>query len=82
MGQIDSTPENLVSAMVSNGHIKFLLLHENKNEEAIKQFFQEVFEIYLKKLLNPFYKPNSFIKCLNFDAKVKQLSKKYLNTSI
>lgn len=27
---------------------KFLLLHENKNDEGIKSFFMEVWEMYVK----------------------------------
>eukprot|EP01091_Cochliopodium_minus_P005429 TRINITY_DN15357_c0_g1_i1.p1 TRINITY_DN15357_c0_g1~~TRINITY_DN15357_c0_g1_i1.p1 ORF type:complete len:145 (-),score=35.29 TRINITY_DN15357_c0_g1_i1:33-467(-) len=82
LGIIDPTPDNLVSAMVSYGHTKFLLLHETKNDEATKQFFNDTYELYLKRILNPFYKINTPIKCSNFDVRVKQLAKKHLNANI
>ena len=72
----------MVSAMLSYGHTKFILLHENKNDEATKQFFFEVYELYLKRILNPFYKINTPIKCNNFDLRVKQIAKKHLNAQI
>lgn len=29
-------------------HIKFLLLHDGRNEEAIKGFFRDVYDAYLR----------------------------------
>jgi trafficking protein particle complex subunit 2 len=37
-----------VSAYVTPGHIRFMLLHNNKNEESIRLFFAEAHELYLK----------------------------------
>ena len=37
-----------VSAYVTAAHIKFLLLHDGRNEEAIKGFFRDVYEAYLR----------------------------------
>jgi len=34
--------------------------------------------LYLKALLNPFYKPHSAITAKGFDAKVKALAVRYL----
>jgi hypothetical protein len=67
-----------ISAFVTPGNIKFLLLHETKNEESIRQFFNDVNDLYVKTLLNPFYKVNDSITSPVFDLKVKQLAKKYL----
>jgi Sedlin, N-terminal conserved region len=33
---------------VTAAHIKFLLLHDGRNEEAIKGFFRDVYEAYLR----------------------------------
>jgi trafficking protein particle complex subunit 2 len=30
------------------GNIKFMLLHSGRNEDSIKNFFQEVYELYVK----------------------------------
>jgi hypothetical protein len=58
--------------------IKFLLLHDTKNEENIKNFFTEAHEYYMKVLMNPFHKTDGRIASKTFDQKVKQLGKKYL----
>jgi len=58
--------------------IKFLLLHDSKNEEPIRQFFTEVHESYLKTLMNPFYDIDMRITSVVFDAKVRAAAKKYL----
>jgi len=75
---VDRFNEWYISAYVTASNIKFLLLHDAKNEENIKNFFTEVHEYYLKVLLNPFHKPDGKIMSKSFDAKVKQLGKKYL----
>lgn len=67
-----------ISAFVTPGNIKFLLLHETKNDESIRQFFNEVNDLYVKTALNPFYSVNDPITSAVFDLKVKQLGKKYL----
>lgn len=67
-----------VSAYVSPSNVRFLLLHELRNEESIKQFFFELNDLYVKTLLNPFYSVNQVIRSTAFDAKVKALVKKYL----
>jgi Sedlin, N-terminal conserved region len=37
-----------VTAYVTAAHMKFLLLHDGKNDDAVKLFFRDVYEIYLK----------------------------------
>eukprot|EP01099_Mayorella_cantabrigiensis_P003094 TRINITY_DN2415_c0_g2_i1.p1 TRINITY_DN2415_c0_g2~~TRINITY_DN2415_c0_g2_i1.p1 ORF type:complete len:147 (+),score=37.19 TRINITY_DN2415_c0_g2_i1:31-441(+) len=75
---VDKYNEPLISALVTAGHTKFLLLHDNKNEDGIKSFFYEVYELYVKILMNPFYNVTSPISSHTFDSKVKQLARKYL----
>ncbi|XP_020085193.1 transport protein particle 20 kDa subunit-like isoform X2 [Ananas comosus] len=55
-----------------------MLLHDSRNEDGIKSFFQDVHELYLKILLNPLYLPGSRITSSHFDTKVRALARKYL----
>ncbi|CAK7895620.1 trafficking protein particle complex subunit 20 [[Candida] anglica] len=51
----------------------------SKNDDnAIKQFFTEVNELYVKCLLNPLYSVNDAIKSPDFDLKIKLSARKYL----
>ena len=49
-----------------------------KNEDAVKQFFIEVHELYVKVLLNPFYNENQRIRSAAFDSKVKAVAYSHL----
>lgn len=37
-----------VSCFLTAGNIKFMLLHAGRSEEAIRNFFQDVYELYVK----------------------------------
>jgi len=58
--------------------IKFMLLHDARNDDGIRNFFQEVHELYLRVVLNPFYQVNSPITSPVFDSKVRAFAKKHL----
>ncbi|KAG5249795.1 trafficking protein particle complex [Salix suchowensis] len=87
---IDRFNDMVVSVYVTAGHIlficdficysnkKFMLLHDSRNDDGIKSFFQEVHELYIKILLNPLYLPGSRITSSHFDTKVRALARKYL----
>ena len=45
----------LVYAFVTAGGARFLLLHDVRNEENVKNFFHEVHELYLRVALDPFH---------------------------
>ncbi|GKT46717.1 putative trans-acting enoyl reductase [Colletotrichum spaethianum] len=47
-------------------------------EEAIKNFFQEVYENWLKAMMSPFYKVNMEIKSPVFRSRVAAAGRKYL----
>ncbi|XP_023643569.1 trafficking protein particle complex subunit 2-like isoform X1 [Capsella rubella] len=68
----------VVSVYVTAGHTRLMLLHDSRNEDGIKSFFQEVHELYIKILLNPLYLPGSRIASSHFDTKVRALARKYL----
>ncbi len=57
---------------------KFLLLHESRNEDGIKSFFNEVYDLFVKVVMNPFYESNQKISLQSFDERVKSAARKHL----
>jgi hypothetical protein len=55
-----------VHCFVTPNNSKFLLLHEFKSEDTIKQFFNDVYELYTRMQLSPFFDPNERITTLGF----------------
>ena len=51
-----------VSAHVTAAQVKFLLLHDGKGEDAVRAFFRDVHELYLRVMMNPFFSPNAHIR--------------------
>ncbi|KAI9723248.1 MAG: hypothetical protein M1812_001130 [Candelaria pacifica] len=47
-------------------------------EEAIRQFMVDVYEVWVKTLMNPFYMPNMEIRSSVFRGRVAAAGKKYL----
>ena len=39
-----------VSAFITASRVKFMLLHDAKNDDGIKNFFSELHELYIKAL--------------------------------
>lgn len=75
---IDRYGEWMVSAFVSTGGERFMLLHDAKNDDGIKQFFSECHDLFVKYTLNPFYAEEDSIESGPFEVKVRLLAKKYL----
>ncbi|VDD95670.1 unnamed protein product [Enterobius vermicularis] len=75
---IDKFNEWFVSAFVTASRIRFVMLHTQKNDEGIRQFFQEMYEMYIKHSMNPFYSIDSPIESTNFNEKAVFYGKKYL----
>ncbi|KAG2152960.1 Sedlin [Suillus clintonianus] len=75
---VDKFNEWTVSAFITPGNMKFILLHETKNDDGIRSFFHDVWELYLKTMLNPFHTAHSPIRSIVFDTRVRASAKKYL----
>ncbi|XP_021911004.1 trafficking protein particle complex subunit 2, partial [Carica papaya] len=75
---IDRFNEFVLVVFVFIIHTRLMLLHDSRNDDGIKSFFQEVHELYVKILLNPLYLPGSRITSSHFDTKVRALARKYL----
>lgn len=93
LGKVDSFYGLLVNAFITQGNIKFVLCYDGNgsggldsmgtgaskhDENAIKQFFAEVYDLYVKSLLNPFYAVNDPMVSPDFDFRVKLVARKYL----
>jgi len=77
---IDNYDNYSISGYVTPGNIKFMILYQNlRSDEAIRQFFGELNDLYVKTLLSPFYTINEAIRSKAFDQKVRMLSRKYFN---
>eukprot|EP00300_Choanocystis_sp_HF-7_P007303 c15212_g1_i1.p1 GENE.c15212_g1_i1~~c15212_g1_i1.p1 ORF type:complete len:174 (+),score=40.50 c15212_g1_i1:44-565(+) len=58
---------------------RFLMIHKARPDESLKHFFFEVYELFIKMIMNPFYPINSPITSPVFDSKVRNLARRYLN---
>lgn len=82
---VDKFNFQLVSAYVTQGGKTFLLLHNGKSEDAVRAFFTEVHELYVKFLMNPFYNYDAVNEVVDapiispyFDSQVRAFAKKLL----
>ena len=48
LGTVDKFNNLMVAAYATAAHVKFLLLHDGRNEETIRLFFRDVYEIYVR----------------------------------
>ena len=77
---VDKFNDLLVSCYTTAGHTRLLLLHDSRlGEEAIRLFFQEAHELYLKVQLSPFHGPTTPIESTRFDTLLRQAAKRHLS---
>eukprot|EP00127_Corallochytrium_limacisporum_P000836 Clim_evm12s26 gene=Clim_evmTU12s26 len=76
--QVDSFNDMLCSAFLTGSGMKFLLLHDFRSEENVRQFFVETYEAFVRFMLSPFYVFNTPIKNRKFEGKVFENAQRYL----
>ncbi|KAL7066261.1 putative trafficking protein particle complex subunit 2 [Cryptosporidium serpentis] len=75
---IERLGDTQISALVTPGHAKFLLLHKGRSNENVKLFFNEARDLYVKAILNPFQDANQPILTPSFDVKIRQAARRFL----
>lgn len=48
LGNVDKFNNLMVAAHVTAAHVRFLLLHDGKSDEAIRLFFKDVYDVYVR----------------------------------
>jgi hypothetical protein len=77
LGVVDRFNNLQVSAFAAAGGARLLLLHDGRSDDAVKAFFRDVYELYLRAALNPFFLPTAKIASPTFGPKVRQLARVY-----
>mmetsp|Transcript_52140 Transcript_52140/g.93482 ORF Transcript_52140/g.93482 Transcript_52140/m.93482 type:complete len:83 (+) Transcript_52140:119-367(+) len=77
---VDKFNDFHVSAYVTAGHVRMMLLHKTRNEDAIRAFFGEVHDLFIKAMLSPFQQPHSRLESPVFDQRVRAAGRRHFKT--
>ncbi len=75
---VDRHNEQMITAYVTPGGARLLVLHDTRNEEGLRLFCTEVHDHYCRLLLNPFYAAGAKITSKEFDARVRASARRFL----
>ncbi|KAG9395728.1 Sedlin [Carpediemonas membranifera] len=81
---VDRFNDKSIFAYITAGLTRFMLLAEPtsstsiKSEDAIRSFFLDINECYLRHVMNPFYVEGQAISSDSFREKVANVARKYL----
>ena len=67
---VDRFNDLSVNCLITPSNVKLLLLHENASEDRIKQFLNDVYELFAKLAMNPFFNQKEKIKIDQFEQRV------------
>ncbi|KAJ8908864.1 hypothetical protein NDN08_005568 [Rhodosorus marinus] len=75
---VDRFNDQSVSAFVTPGNHRFMLLHDARQDDGLKAFFNKLYEFFIKIALNPFYDDEEPIRSKAFSDRVRHLAQEYL----
>jgi len=75
---VDRFNDQVISAFVTAGNFRFMLLHDGRPDEGLRLFFTELYELFVKIVMNPLHDPDTAITSRTFRDRVKQLCRKLL----
>ena len=64
-----------VVAYAGAGDLRMMMLHKATNEESIRLFFQDVYHMLVKILMNPFYTRGTRINDPRFERAIKEIAR-------
>ena len=75
---VDRFNDFSIVSYAGTGDIRLMMLHKSTNEESLRLFFQEIYHMVVKKLVNPFYQRGSKISDPVFERTVREISRQSL----
>lgn len=75
---VDKYNDWFVSAFVAPSLVRLVLVHDHRHELGIRNFFNDVFEMYINLSMNPFYEDGAKIQSEDFGRRVEISFKRFL----